>query len=150
MNHPPSQPEYLTAVWGLPSRLIGLIGPVPQHVHLDVMSTAWALLRRLRGQPCHLLLIHWELPDSTGPALAARVRLLHSEMPIVITTDRTDLPEPGMNLAAVRVMGPLQMPVHWPHLLERAASGPAVPVAQVLPQAAGPAPAGGHQVLQRG
>ncbi len=150
MNYPPSQPEQIAAVWALPSRLIGLIGPVPHHVHLDVMSTAWALLRRLRGQPCQLLLIHWELPDSTGPALAARVRLLHSEMPIVITTDRTDLAEPGMNLAAVRVMGPLQMPVYWPHLLERVASGPSAPVTRVVPRTAGAAPAGGHQVLQRG
>ena len=106
-------------VWGLPSRLIGRIGPVPPNVQLDVMSTAWTLLRRLRGQPCHLLLVHWELPDATGPALAARVRILHSELPIVLTTDREDLPEAGMNLVSLRVVGPMVMPVSWPLLLER-------------------------------
>lgn len=109
----------ISVVWGLPSRLIGQIGPVPSHVQLDVISTAWALLRRVRGQPCHLLLVHWELPDSTGPALAARVRMLHSNLPIVLTIDRPDMPELGMDLAPLRVIGPLQMPIHWPQLLER-------------------------------
>lgn len=111
--------DRLLVVWSLPSRLIGKIGSVPPHVQLDVMSTAWATLRRLRGQPCHLLLIHLELPDSTGPALAARVRILHSELPIVLTTDRVDDAELGMNLASLRLIGPLQMPVSWPVLLDR-------------------------------
>ncbi|MBN1345381.1 MAG: hypothetical protein JXQ73_21995 [Phycisphaerae bacterium] len=119
MRKPSTHPDRIAVVWALPSRLIGQIGPVPDHVQLDVISTAWALLRRVRGQPCHLLLINWELPDSTGPALAARIRILHSDLPIVLTTDRADLPEVGMDLGSLRVIGPLQMPVYWPHLLER-------------------------------
>jgi DNA-binding response OmpR family regulator len=113
------QAPRIVVVWALPSRLITRIGTVPSYVQLDVMSTAWATLRRLRGQLCHLLLLHLDLPDSTGPALAARVRILHSALPIVLTTDRADDVELGMNLASLRLMGPLQMPVCWAHLLER-------------------------------
>jgi len=112
-----TEQDRISVVWGLPSRLIGRISSVPPHVELDVMSTGWALLRRIRGQPCDLLLIHSELPDSTGSALAARVRLLHSELPIVLTTDRSDLPEPGLDLTSLQVIGPLQMSIHWPDLL---------------------------------
>ncbi len=119
MSNANEEANRISVVWGLPSRLIGQIGPVPPHVQLDVISTAWALLRRVRGQPCHLLLVHWELSDSTGPAVAARVRILHSDLPIVLTTDGSDLPELGMDLGALRVIGPLQMPIYWPHLLER-------------------------------
>lgn len=121
MSKTNQQTSCISVVWGLPSRLIGEIGPVPPHIQLDVISTAWALLRRVRGQPCHLLLVHWELADSTGPALAARVRILHSDLPIVLTTDGSELPELGMDLGALRVIGPLQMPIYWPHLLERVA-----------------------------
>ncbi len=119
MSRTEGESTKLSVVWGLPSRLIGQIGSVPDHVQLDVISTAWALLRRVRGQPCDLLMIHWELADSTGPAVAARVRILHSELPIVLTTDPSEEPELGMDLAALRVLGPMRMPVYWPHLLER-------------------------------
>ncbi len=51
--------------------------------------------------------------------MPARIRILHSDLPIVLTTDRADLPEVGMDLGSLRVLGPLQMPVCWPHLLER-------------------------------
>jgi CheY-like chemotaxis protein len=122
-----SESSRVLVVWSLPSRLISKIGPVPPQVQLDVMSTAWATLRRLRGQPCDLLLLHLDLPDSTGPALAARVRILHSELPIVLTTDRDEMPELGMNLAALRLMGPLAIPVSWPVLLERVAGRAARP-----------------------
>ncbi len=109
-------------VWALPSRLINRIEAVPSNVELDIMSTAWATLRRLRGQPCHLLLLNLELPDSTGPALAARVRILHSDLPIVLTTDRSEKPELGMNLAALRLLGPFTIPVPWSVLLDRVPS----------------------------
>jgi hypothetical protein len=130
--------KHVSVVWGLPSRFINRIGPVPQDVQLDVLSTGWLLLRRLRGQPCSLLLIHWELPDTTGPALAARVRILRSDLPILLTTDRADLPQPGMDLGSIRVLGPLHMPFDWSVLLERVSTVaqpvvqiPVVPVAHV-------------------
>ncbi len=114
----------ILVVWALPSRLINRIGPVPPDVHLDIMSSAWATLRRLRGQPCHLLLLHLDLPDSTGPALAARVRILHSELPIVLTSDRSQEVELGMNLGSLRLMGPLAIPICWSHVLDRVAVPP--------------------------
>jgi len=117
------QSDRLLVVWALPSRLIGKIGPIPSEVQLDIMSTAWATLRRLRGQPCNLLMLHLELPDSTGPALAARVRILHSDLPIVLTTDRIEAVEIGMNLGSLRLVGPLAIPVCWSEVLDRVVAG---------------------------
>lgn len=109
----------IPVVWGLPSHLISSVGEVPLNVELDIISTGWATLRRLRGQPCDLLLVHWDLPDSTGPSLAGRVRLLHSVLPIVLTTETNLSHEMVADLISLRVMGPLRMPVNWSALLER-------------------------------
>ena len=149
MRNPGNKVLRVSVVWGLPSQLIDQIGSIPTYVQLDVISTAWALLRRLRGQPCDLLVIHWELPDSTGPALAARVRLLRSELPIVLTADGKDLPEPGVDLAALRVVGPLPIPIQWSHLLEGVLAKGVSRDAGALAESTKPAAVGGQRVLQQ-